>query len=57
MQQEVYHEYLDLMYGPEPATNNSENGESEEEIIRPQSKLNTPCAYDSSSEDSALNAS
>ena len=39
MQQEVYHEYLDLMYGPEPATNNSENGESEEEIIRPQSKL------------------
>ena len=56
MQKEVYDEYLDLMYGPEPETKNSKKIESEDDIIRPHSKLNTPCAYDSSSEDSALNA-
>jgi hypothetical protein len=43
------------MFGPEPATQNSQNCESEYEIISPH--LNTPWAYDSSSEDSALNAS
>ena len=43
------------MYGPDAAPFAVDNSDSDAEVVRPGSKLNTPGAYDSSSEDAALN--
>ena len=55
IQKEVYAEYMDLMYGDAPEQPTIANSDSEIEITRPTSKLNTPACHDSSSEDGALN--
>ena len=55
IQKELYAEYVDLMYGDAPEQPTIANSDSEIEITRPTSKLNTPACHDSSSEDGALN--
>ena len=55
VQAELYQDYKDLMYGPNAAPLAAENCDSDAEVLRPGSKVNTPAAYDSSSEDEALN--
>ena len=55
IQKELYAEYVDLMYGDEALPQTIQNLDSEMEITRPASKVNTPACYDSSSEDGALN--
>ena len=44
------------MYGPSALPPDNEPSDSDAQIFRPCSKQNTPAAFDSSSEDEALNA-
>ena len=55
-QTELYDDYKELMYGPTALPPVNQESDSDAEILRPCSKQNTPAAFDSSSEDEALNA-
>ena len=52
---ELYEDYKDRRYGPDAAPFAVENSDSDAEIVRPGSKLDSPGAYDSWSEDAAMN--
>ena len=46
VQAELYEDYKDRRYGPDAAPFAVDNSDSDAEIIRPGSKLDSPGAYD-----------